>query len=439
MSLEPKIELEKKFDSRGHKTTIPPFPGLYRKISNMIPRLTTSTVVFLLCGGLASAAVDNDGYKDRASTTSTSTADNGLFSFLHALDHHRKSARAKYSYTLNSLSNFTRVDLPLGDHQRHTSTIGHGVQDWVELTPVPTASVFPDAVSSWFDPVYYVWYLTHLFHTTTVTVSCHAGGEHGDVDLDAYDGCELSALRIDVNRDDNAMCQWWDKTDVTGPTHLGQGLYHKASFAYHHNRFPTKSDLGGTRGARGGPVLLTPGKSVRRAVQNNAPTWLVGATGLDDKIEHVFGFCHPCTNDEGETSGGGGGGGCGSPPPQACTQHEDSYGDWVLRGMGWHGGGNGGGNGVGGNPPRPSLCGAEAGAASEESKESKEEAEEGAPSSGSASSRGAARTVLHPYTCTEESCTFTLSPYYNPVVRVVDVHNTPTQYWLDVHTQGTVA
>ena len=331
----------------------------------------------------------------------------GFLSFLDTIDGNRRAMKHHYSYLLDSLANYSRVDVPIGTHKRTTSVLSKEPhqsrvdRQWTALG---------DASSSYLNPAYYLWFVAHLFHTTTVTVSCNAGGEHGDVDLDAFEGCDLTALRLDVNRDDNALCQTWETTDLTQPAQWTTDLYTKAAFAYRHNRFPTKSDLGRENANKNtnDDYVLTPGQSLSNLVKSTTPPWLVRLTGVDHQIEHVFGFCKPCSNNNG-------GGGCGSSLPEACTRHDESYGDWILR------------NVVGASTTTSDTHGMdEDDSDTTDTHSDTTTTTQLPPLCHNPSTTAQSRTVLHPYTCTESSCKFVVSPYQNPSVRVVDVHNQPT-------------
>lgn len=340
----------------------------------------------------------------------------GLLSFLDAVDHQRRSFSHQYSYIFNKASNFTRVDLPFGDKKRKTSVLpsisvhegeesSAAKEDWIDLgssfTNTDTDSFFSFSSasdSSWYNPLYYIWYMTHMFHTTTVTLSCNSGGEHGDPDLDAFDGCNLESLRIDVNRDDHSICQLWENVDLTEEKEMTSTIYKKASFALKNNRFPTKTDLKNNKKTK--EFKVKPGESLSNLVTKSTPPWLVGVTGADKKLKTLFGFCLPCNNNEG-------GAGCGSPQPKSCTKYDESYGDTILRNMGFTASKSEEGDDSG-SSNRPTLC-------TSDIDDTKRE-----------------RTLLHPYSCNDESCKFILSPYSNPEIRVVDVNNKPTTYWIEV-------
>ena len=158
--------------------------------------------VFLLLSTLATATSKKNG--NRHTTTTTTTT---LLSFLDQLDQKRKTTKRSYSILLDTIANQTRVDISVGNAKRITSTLPAAgspsssssssappVSDWMDIGESADVSAV-----SWYNPMYSLWYMTHLFHTTTIEVSCHEGGTNGDSDLDHIDGCNIHHLRIDVS------------------------------------------------------------------------------------------------------------------------------------------------------------------------------------------------------------------------------------------------
>ena len=109
-----------------------------------------------------------------------------LLSFLDGFDQKRREASRSYSFLLDTVANQTRVDISVGDSKRTTSTL-HATGGRPDAPPdalPPTSdwmsigeSGMMGETSAWYNPMYYFWYASHLFHTTTITVSCHDGGE----------------------------------------------------------------------------------------------------------------------------------------------------------------------------------------------------------------------------------------------------------------------
>ena len=354
------------------------------------------------------------------------TANAGLATFLDTLNTQRNTCSTSYDAILSSVTNITRTKILSGKKQ--TSTISNTkASEWFDIGE-------DWSNSAWYNPLSYLYSLSRIFHTTTITLSCRDGGIHGDEDFDAFENskCNLDYLRIDVERDDNAICQKWEATDFTEPAHLITRWSNKASYVWHHNRFPTATELtkftstskskkkkqntnNKKTSNEDDTYILTPGKTLSNLVRTTTPPWILSMTDVDHTVEHLFGFCKPCQNND-QIS-------CGSPQPKSC-QTTETYGDWLFRKMSFTSNTNENDgteqdddDATDDSDASPSLC----------------------PStSADSKSSSVERTVLLPYTCDAHTCTFTLSPYQHPSIRIVDVRNpmdAPTDYWIDVTTQ----
>jgi len=363
-----------------------------------------------------------------AASTQTPPDDAGAMStFLNNMDQHRRNAATHYSSLLSTITNVTRVSILSGKKQTSvlSSTSTTSPEEWIEIGEnwVSSASTTSrwGGPSQWYNPLPWIWSLTHVFHTTTVTISCKNGGVRGDPDLDEMDvaDCSLEHLRIDVDREDNLVCSAWDETDISQTARLTKRWYDKTDYAYTHNRFPTTSELAAFQKAKGNKKIdkyaFTPGKSLSNLVTSATPPWVVSMTGADRTMEDLFGFCKKCTNnnqDNGKRS-------CGSPNPPTCTDTIDYYADWFLFTVSISNNDKNDPNGGNDNKNKPTLC-----PQNQNDVEPK-------------------RTELLPYVCDYENrkeCTLTLSPYQNPTIRVVDVRNSEDsdkvqKYYVDVTTQ----
>ena len=75
-------------------------------------------------------------------------------------------------------------------------------------------------------------------------------GVNGDSDLDHMDGCNIESLRIDIDRDNNAVCGAWERTDFTETARLGRRWRDRITYAFENNRFPTTTELSKMRRRR---------------------------------------------------------------------------------------------------------------------------------------------------------------------------------------------
>ena len=367
--------------------TPPPMPRLYRTAAAVAAAAAvlapSSSSFSVLWAADATAATKDTG------AAASPTASERLSSLLDGLDARRRTILYRYSAWLHDMGRRTRETLYDADVPSDASST-----DWLRISKDAGSSVLSRGAAPG-------WWLRHLFSTTTVSVSCTKGGGAGDPDFDEIDGCSLSTLqelRFDVHRDDNGICQSWDRVDLT-PWAL--------MVAEWKEKLNTKSRNNNVGGGVGNDDEVAhfevhPGRFVEGALRQVLPDRVAEWGGT------LFGFCEPCHDH------------CGGPVPAVCANPPDTSASGIF--TSWFAG-----------------TGSDVDADAADA----DQRPPGCPEN--AAVARALRSMAGDYACGtdtagHQSCRIKLSPYHDPHIRVVDVRGPGessggVKYHLSVHRQ----